>query len=244
LSISLPPSPPSLSLFPQVQGALGKLNSTLEGKWNKVLAAGPPKAAKAPKVKLPDPTPALDAILPPSFKAIVTPPSRRSPDEQVVYDDTLGAVVKLSEQPALRAEFEANRAAAAEQERAAENYRRQADAEIAATNKELAAQAAKEAAAKAAKAADAAVPEGKGTAAVAGAADAAAPPKAPAAAAAPTAAPAQKKAPAAAAPAAAPAKGAVVPQGVGDAASAAMVSFKQAPARNATLNPKLEVSLM
>ena len=49
---------------------------------------------------------------------------------------------------------------------------------------------------------------------------------------------------AAAAPAAAPAKGAVVPQGVGDAASAAMVSFKQAPARNATLNPKLEVSLM
>ena len=60
-------------------------------------------------MKLPDPTPALDAVLPASFKAIVTPPSRRSADEQVVYDDTLGAVVKVSEQAALRADFEANR---------------------------------------------------------------------------------------------------------------------------------------
>ena len=241
----------------QVQGALGKLNSTLEGKWAKVLADGLP-ASKAPKAKLPDLTPALDAVLPPSFKAIVTPPSRRSDEDQVVYDDTLGAVVKVSEQAALLADFEANKAAAEDQSAAAEEYRQQADAQIAATNADLAEKAAEakaegaaasETAAEAAAAA--AVPEGKGTAAVAAApAAVAAPAKkaapapvvAPAkkAAAAPVAAPAKKAAPA---PAAAPSKGAeVAVPGAEPGVEGALASFKQAPARNATISPKLEVS--
>jgi hypothetical protein len=230
---------------------LGKVNATLEAKWNKVLANGVPKpkgavkAAKLPKAKLPDPTPALDAVLPPSFKAIVTPPSRRTDADKVVYDDTLGAVVKVSEQAALRAEFEANRAATAAAEAEAEKARAAADAEIAKTNEELVAKAKEaeeekeaaagevkakaeevKAAAAAAAKAKAAVPEGKGTAA------AGAPKAATATAAAKPAAAKAVTKPAAAAPVSAPAKG---------AGGGGVVSFKQAPARNATMPPKLEV---